>query len=284
MKVTAIRFAADNYAYWVQRIGSAIGFMLDTGSAPELLSFLKSKDLPKPMHILSTHKHSDHCGGNIELLAPGGKIYAGEKDAPEVPGCTTALKNGETFDIDGLKITTFHTPCHTVGSVLYYVKANELPNEKIYCEVKHTDKDGSWAEYSGGLNRAVFTGDTLFVAGCGRFFEGTASEMLDIMDKLKEFPDDLAIFCGHEYAFSSAKFGMQVEPENPHIKALLERSAESENGEFILPSSIGEEKLFNVFMRCKNEEVQKAVGSEDPVFCMNTLRTTKNKGAFKSAK
>lgn len=280
MRVTAIRFAADNYAYWVQRIGGTVGFLVDSGSAPELKSFFAAKGLPKLQHLFSTHKHMDHCGGNLGVISPTTKVYAGIEDAKEVPGCNAPLKDGDQLEIDGLTISALHVPCHTVGHMLYCVRANELANEKVGSVTVTKGEAGHWVEYSGGLNRVMFTGDTIFVGGCGRFFEGNASDMLKIMDRTSTLPEDLYLFCGHEYAFSDAKFGAQVEPGNPAMKELLERSAKSEAGEFILPSTLGDERRFNVFMRCRTKEVQAAVGSDDPLFCMNTLRTAKNKGSF----
>lgn len=281
MKVTAIRYMADNYAYWVERLGGTIGFLIDAGSSKELLSFFKAKGLKKPNHIFATHKHSDHCGGNLELITKATKVYAGELDAKEVPGCNTPLKDGETLDIDGLKISVFHTPCHTTGHVLYHVATTpEIPSEKPKENIKHSDELGTWVEYSGGINRALFTGDTLFVGGCGRFFEGTGAQMLNIMDKLHTLPDDLLVFCGHEYSSQNAEFGIKVEPHNTSLQAFLKESEKSEEGEFIIPSSIADEKQFNVFMRCRTKEIQSAVGSTDPEFCMNNLREAKNKGVF----
>ena len=281
MRVTAIRYAADNYAYWVQRLSSSsmtAGFLVDSGSVTELKAFFTAKEIPGPLHIFTTHKHLDHCEGNLKVAIPGTKIYAGEIDAPSVPGCTTPLKDGESIEIDGLKITAIHVPCHTTGHVMYLVKANDSPNEKIGTVLKH--EKNAWVEYS-SINRALFTGDTIFVGGCGRFFEGTGADMLRIMDKVLTFPDDLHVFCGHEYTFGDAKFGIQVEPGNVNIKELLEKSANAEEkGEYVLPSTIGDEKKYNVFMRCRTKEVQTAVKCEDPVKCIDYLRQAKNKGVF----
>lgn len=281
MKVSAIRFAADNYAYWVQRLGGTLGFFIDTGSYPEIHSFLKSNNLPAPMHIFSTHKHLDHCGGNMKLKGINTKIYAGELDANSVLGCTNPLKNNQRLEIDGMEINVINTPCHTTGHVMYQVKVNSNPNEKIRKIEKNINSNGHWIEYSEGINRALFTGDTIFVGGCGRFFEGNAEDMVKIMDKLLLMPEDLYLFCGHEYSFDNARFGLLVEPENTYMKGFYNKAELAKNkDDFMIPSTLKKEKMHNVFMRYRTKEIQRILNSNDPVKCMNILRNAKNKGKF----
>ena len=104
-----------------------------------------------------------------------------------------------------------HTPCHTKGHILYFCEspsvdsgAMEISIEKSYQHVKN-------------INRCIFTGDTIFIGGCGRFFEGTADQMLSAFDRLGELPDDTKIFCGHEYTIANLQFGIKAEPLNSHI-------------------------------------------------------------------
>jgi len=120
----------------------------------------------------------------------------------------------------------------------------------------------------------VFTGDTLFVGGCGRFFEGTAEEMHKSLSYLATLPEDTVTYNGHEYTASNFKFGAHVEPNNEAIKHGLKLASENEvtTGK----TTIGDEKSFNVFMRLDSPDVQKATGAFDAVAVMDKLRTMKN--------
>ena len=125
----------------------------------------------------------------------------------------------------------------------------------------------------------VFTGDTLFLGGCGRFFEGTAEQMYSaLIEKLSKLPDDTQVFCGHEYSLGNLKYGNHVEPENKDILDKIEWSkTKREANEPTVPSTIAEEKLINPFMRVNCESVQKfasAVGN--PIETMTYIRKIKD--------
>jgi hydroxyacylglutathione hydrolase len=136
-----------------------------------------------------------------------------------------------------------------------------------------------YVESPDAVQKAVFTGDTLFLGGCGRFFEGTADQMYSaLIEKLSILPDNTKVFCGHEYALGNLKFGKHVEPNNQDIlnkiKWCEERRAQNEP---TVPSTIAEEKLINPFMRVTCEPVQKfanAVG--DSIQTMAHIRKTKD--------
>lgn len=281
MKVTAIKFDTDNYAYWVHKIGGSIAVLIDAGSAPELQAFFKENGIPGPMHIFTTHKHFDHCGANDQVKNPETKIYAGDIEAVYVPGCKEHMKDGDSIVIDGMTITAIHAPCHTKGHMLYLFKVNDSANEGIGTVNEYKNSYGHWIEYSNGINRALFTGDTVFVGGCGKFFEGNGADMLKAMDKLEAFPDDLYIFPGHEYSFDNATFGLMVEPENVAMQGFMEKAkAAKEKDTFLIPSTLKEERTYNVFMRCRTKEIQEKVKSADPIECMNKLREAKNNKKF----
>lgn len=281
MKVTAIKFFSDNFAYWVQRVAGSVGILIDSGSAPEILSFFKSTGIPGPLHIFTTHKHFDHCGGNGEVKMAETKIHAGEHEAVYVPGCTDHMKDGESVAIDGMTITAMHVPCHTKGHVMYLVKANDSPNEPVGAGHEYKDSNGHWVEYSAGINRALFTGDTVFAGGCGKFFEGTGADMLKAMDKVEALPEDLYLFSGHEYSFDNASFGIMVEPESAAMQEFMAKAKEiKEKDGFFIPTTLKNEKKHNVFMRCRTKEIQDKLKSMDPVECMDRLREAKNNKKF----
>lgn len=123
--------------------------------------------------VLTTHKHHDHAGGNITIakMIPGLEIVGGDKD--HVQGCTSKVKDGDKISVGKIEITCLHTPGHTVGHICYYATEGE--------------------------QKVVFTGDTLFVGGVGRFFEGTPEEMQhSLIEKLGKLPPETLVYCGHE--------------------------------------------------------------------------------------
>lgn len=127
-------------------------------------------------------------------------------------------------------------------------------------------------------NKAVFTGDTLFLGGCGRFFEGTAEQMHSaLIGKLSKLPDETNVFCGHEYSLQNLKFGAHVEPDNNTIREKIDWSkAKREAGEPTVPSTIAEEKLINPFMRVETQAVQAFAKSTDAIETMTTIRKIKD--------
>ncbi|PIC47414.1 hypothetical protein B9Z55_006783 [Caenorhabditis nigoni] len=155
------------------------------------------------------------------------------------------------------QIRSFSTPCHTSGHICYFVSDPSNESEPP----------------------VLFTGDTLFIAGCGRFFEGTAPQMDTALNKiLKVLPEETLVYPGHEYTVANLKFAAHVEPQNPDVAAKLKWAQEQrEKGLFTVPSTIFDEKATNPFMRVvESEEVQKTVETNDPIEGMAKLREMKN--------
>jgi hydroxyacylglutathione hydrolase len=127
--------------------------------------------------------------------------------------------------------------------------------------------------------KVVFTGDTLFLSGCGRFFEGTADQMYSaLVEKLSKLPDDTQVYCGHEYSLQNLKYANHVEPNNETISAKIEWcKAKRAAGEPTVPSTIAEEKIINPFMRVDSEVVQKFANTlGDPIQTMTVIRKIKD--------
>lgn len=155
--------------------------------------------------VLTTHHHWDHAGGNAKLveqfakLKPGAKlaVYGGDD---RIGALTNKVGQGDALTIGELSIKCLFTPCHTTGHICYYVEAPAAANK-----------------------RCVFTGDTLFLAGCGRFFEGTAAQMYAaLIEKLSALPDDTLVFCGHEYSLQNLAFAQQIEPNNVNVQKKMQ--------------------------------------------------------------
>ncbi|THZ04805.1 Metallo-hydrolase/oxidoreductase, partial [Aureobasidium pullulans] len=196
-------------------------------------------------NIINTHHHHDHAGGNVEMLKTYPLPIIGGKDCTKV---TKTPAHGETFNVGSIKVKALHTPCHTQDSICYL--------------------------FEDGEDKAVFTGDTLFIGGCGRFFEGTAEEMHKALSKtLAALPDETKVYPGHEYTKGNVKFGIQVLQSEPVKKLEAFANANKQTqGKF----TIGDEKLHNVFMRLDDPTVQKATGKTSPVDVMAALREMKN--------
>ncbi|CDZ97030.1 succinate:fumarate antiporter [Phaffia rhodozyma] len=249
MKITPIKARSDNWMYIIQDTNSKKGAVVDPFNA-EKISAEVAKQGVEVTHLITTHHHYDHAGGNKDFVKnfPNVVVTGGSN---ECEGVTQIVKDGETFKIgDDLEVTCIHTPCHTQDSICYYV-VDKKSDEKV-----------------------VFTGDTLFTAGCGRFFEGTPEEMHSSLQKLMKLPETTKVLNGHEYTAGSAKFGAHVEPKNESIQTLLKAT---EQGDCVLNGyTIGDEKRWNVFVRLGEKSVQEYTRTVDPVTAMGVLREKKN--------
>jgi hydroxyacylglutathione hydrolase len=223
MRVIPVPCLSDNYAYLVTRDGSSDAFVVDPSESAPVIAALEREGL-RLVAIVNTHHHHDHVGGNEELRARFGDlpVYAHVSDVGRVPAQTERVEEGRSFHVAGLELHPLHVPGHTLGAVAYHVED------------------------------AVFTGDTLFVAGCGRLFEGTPEQMHDSLSgKLGRLPAATRVYCGHEYTVNNLRFAVHAEPENRAAAAMLEAAqATRAKGEPTVPSTIGDELRVNPFLRC----------------------------------
>ncbi|THZ19195.1 Metallo-hydrolase/oxidoreductase [Aureobasidium pullulans] len=247
--------SGNNYAYLVVDDNSKDAVIIDPANPSEVIPVLKKQvdsGAINLKNIINTHQsvltapsHHDHAGGNVEMLKTYPLPIIGGKDCTKV---TKTPAHGETFNVGSIKVKALHTPCHTQDSICYL--------------------------FEDGEDKAVFTGDTLFIGGCGRFFEGTAEEMHKALNKtLAALPDETKVYPGHEYTKGNVKFGIQVLQSEPVKKLEAFANANKQTqGKF----TIGDEKLHNVFMRLDDPTVQKATGKTSPVDVMAALREMKN--------
>jgi hydroxyacylglutathione hydrolase len=235
MQVEVVPCLEDNYAYVLRRPGSDRAVVVDASEAAPVRAALSRLGL-RLEAILSTHHHIDHVGGNLELVKefPGTRVFGFKSDAGRLPGLTDALEDDREFEVGGIEFRSVHIPGHTLGAVGY------LGDD------------------------AVFTGDTLFVAGCGRIFEGTPTQMYDSLnEKLARLPDATRVFCGHEYTAKNLEFAAFMEPGNDAVREKLGRVARARSlGEPTVPSTIGEERATNPFLRCESPEILAKVAAE----------------------
>jgi hydroxyacylglutathione hydrolase len=184
--------------------------------------------------ILVTHHHGDHTAG-IEALKQryACRVVAPAREAARIPQVDIPVREGDTVRVGSLAAAVLETPGHTNGHIAYWFRAEGL----------------------------AFVGDTLFSVGCGRVIEGTPEMMWRSLAKLQDLPDETKIYCGHEYTAANVRFALTVEPENA---ALRERAEEVSRlagaGQPTIPSTIGQEKAANPFLRADVPEVAAAVG------------------------
>ncbi len=248
-RVVPVPCLRDNYAYLVSAPGSAEAVVIDPSEAEPVVRALEREGLSLS-GILCTHHHWDHVGGNEALVErfPGLPVVASAHDQDRVPRITRTVRDGEELTIVGLTARCIDVPGHTLGAVAYVI------------------------------GDAVFTGDTLFVAGCGRLFEGTPAMMYDSLCKrLAALPPETRVFCGHEYTASNARFALAVEPENPALVTLAERArAASERGEPTVPSTVAAELAHNPFLRVDQAGIVARYGKATPEDTLGALRAEKD--------
>jgi len=250
MEIILLQALTDNYIYLIANKDLAI--VIDPSEAKPVLDYLAQHNL-KLTHILNTHHHNDHTGGNLELKEKTGAIVIGSTyDQHRINGISIALKDNDHFQIDGLEFVVMFVPGHTSGHIAFY-----FPKLK-----------------------SLFCGDTLFSLGCGRLFEGTAHQMYNSLDRIKSLPLDTLIYCGHEYTLNNAKFAITIEPGNHELIAKLEdvRLARK-NNQPTIPAILEDELKTNPFLRTESIEIRRNLqmvkASDVEVFA--EIRNRKNK-------
>ncbi|CRK37126.1 hypothetical protein BN1708_007316 [Verticillium longisporum] len=235
--------AVARVSLWMQRGGCP--HLVEV--APVLKKAIESKDIDLTA-IVNTHHHWDHAGGNKKLLQDLNLAKLPIIGGVQCEGVTRTPAHGTSFQLGSIAVKALHTPCHTQDSICWFLQ------------------DGD--------DKAVFTGDTLFHGGCGRFFEGNATEMHKALNEtLASLPDDTVVYPGHEYTKANVKFCISVLPSEAvrKLEAFAEANKETQ-GKF----TIGDEKQHNVFMRVEDPEIHKATGESEPVAVMAKLREMKN--------
>ncbi len=239
MEIVPVPLLSDNYGYLVIGPDGRRAAIVDCSEAEPVLREVARRGLQLEA-ILSTHHHYDHVGGNEEVAraVPGVRVLGSRADRTRVPALSEALTDGEDFEVAGLRGQALYIPAHTSGHLAYFFSAG-VPS--------------------------VFSGDTLFAAGCGRLFEGSPEQMMRSLAKLAALPDATRVYCGHEYTEKNLRFAQELEPENAAISAKLARvRAQRAKGEPTVPSTIAEEKATNPFLRSQVPELQKSVRARFP--------------------
>ena len=216
MKLIPLPAFDDNYIWLLHDGKNAL--VVDPGDAQPVLLALQTQGL-QLQGILVTHHHGDHTGGVDNLRNATGAAVFGPASEP-MPEPIHRVNDGDTVRLLGMDFQVMHVPGHTLGHIAYY------------------------------CSPYLFCGDTLFSAGCGRLFEGTAAQMQASLERLAALPPDTQVCCTHEYTLSNLKFALEVEPDN---QALIDYAARCRSlraqGQPTLPSSIALERQINPFLR-----------------------------------
>jgi hydroxyacylglutathione hydrolase len=231
IEIEIVPCLSDNYAYLVKS-GSSCA-VVDPSEAEPVKKALARRGWTLT-HILNTHHHLDHTGGNLALKQEtGAKVVGPGKDAERIPGIDIGVDEVSGWEFDGRKVQVLEVPAHTRGAITFVI-------------------DGH-----------AFTGDTLFVMGCGRLFEGDPQMMWTSLRKLMTLPDDTKIWCGHEYTQSNGRFALSLEPHNGALTARMDDvNTARAAGRATVPSTMGQEKQTNPFLRPASHELRASLGME----------------------
>ncbi|MEH6472623.1 MAG: hydroxyacylglutathione hydrolase [Halopseudomonas sp.] len=230
-QISPISAFNDNYIWMLQHPAHpGLAVAIDPGQAEPVEAWLEQHNL-KLAAILVTHHHPDHTGGISDLSKPGVTIY-GPANSP-FSDISQPLHDGDQIELLGQRLTIKTVPGHTLDHLAYVTSAaNSDEVTQLFC------------------------GDTLFVGGCGRLFEGSAEQMQRAMAFFRSLPDNTQICCAHEYTLANLAFAAAVEPNNAAIQNTISRCQQlRDQGLPTVPGSIAEERLINPFMRYDHPDV-----------------------------
>jgi hydroxyacylglutathione hydrolase len=251
LKILQLPVLNDNYIYVIHDDISQQTAAVDPALAQPVLDAIQQHGW-QLHYVFNTHHHGDHVGGNLELKARTGcKIVAARQDAYRIPALDIALQDGDSFQLGQHPIRIIETHGHTSGHVVYYFAEDAL----------------------------LFCGDTLFVMGCGRLFEGTAQQLWQSLQKLKKLPANTKVYCAHEYSLSNGKFALSVEADNLALQRRMAEITELRTADCpTVPSTIAQELATNPFFREESLSVQKTLKMQgkSPLEVFTALRKAKD--------
>jgi hydroxyacylglutathione hydrolase len=226
LTVSAVPVLSDNYVWLIHDAESGETAAVDPSVADPVLAAAEAQGL-RITQVLNTHWHPDHTGGNDAIRDATRCTITGPAEAERVSKMDRIVSEGDRIQVGGSEAIVWDIPAHTAGHIALYF-----------------EDDGM-----------IFVGDTMFAMGCGRLFEGTAEQMYANMQRIAALPDDVRIYCGHEYTLANARFSAHVDPDNADVARRLEQvSAMREAGQITLPTTVAEERATNPFVRAKNSK------------------------------
>lgn len=226
MEIIAVPVLTDNYVWVIHDPETGETAAVDPSVADPVLDAVAAKGW-RLTHVLNTHWHPDHTGGNAGIKTATGALVTAPAEAERVSNVDRVVAEGDRVNVCGAEAVVWDIPAHTAGHVAYYFE-----NEGM-----------------------IFVGDTMFAMGCGRLFEGTAEQMYANLRRIAALPSDVRIYCGHEYTLANARFAAHAEPDNSAIATRLGAvTKQRDAGSITLPTTVGEECETNPFVRATNEQ------------------------------
>jgi hydroxyacylglutathione hydrolase len=232
LEIELVPCLSDNYAYLIHDPDEDFCAIVDPSEARPVKAALKARGW-RLTHILNTHHHPDHTGGNAALKSEyGAKVVGPGKDRDRIPALDEGVEEGSHFALGSHRACVLEIPAHTRAHIAFAFEA-----------------DG-----------AVFTGDTLFAMGCGRLFEGTPEMMWQSLSKLMTLADSTRVYCGHEYTLNNGRFALTLEPGNADLTARMQEVERLRASDApTIPSTIGLEKRTNPFLRPQSAEIRRTL-------------------------
>ncbi|KAL3635045.1 Glyoxalase 2-5 [Castilleja foliolosa] len=252
LQIELVPCLQDNYAYLLHDVDTGTVGVVDPSESVPIIDALNKRNW-NLNYILNTHHHHDHTGGNMDLKERyGAKVIGSSLDKERIPGIDIELKDGDKWMFASHEVLVMETPGHTRGHIGFY-----FPGSK-----------------------SIFTGDTLFSLSCGKLFEETPQQMLLSLKKITSLPDDISVYCGHEYTLSNSKFALSIEPGNKELQSYATHVTRTrKKGLPTIPTSLKTEKLCNPFLRTSSMEIRRSLKipeSADDAEALGAIRQAKD--------
>ena len=226
LSVSAVPVLSDNYVWLIHDAESGETAAVDPSVADPVLAAAEAQGL-RLTQVFNTHWHPDHTGGNDAIRDGTGCTITGPAEAERVSKMDRIVSEGDRIRVGGAEAVVWDIPAHTAGHIGLYFEDEGM----------------------------IFVGDTMFAMGCGRLFEGTPEQMYANMQRIAALPEEVRIYCGHEYTLANARFAAHAEPDNRDVARRMEETAAlREAGKVTLPTTVAEERATNPFVRAKDVE------------------------------
>ena len=238
LSVSAVPVLTDNYVWLIHDSESGDTAAVDPSVADPVLDAAVASGW-RLTQVLNTHWHPDHTGGNAAIQHTTGCTITAPAEAERVSKVDRIVAEGDRIRVGRAQAVVWDIPAHTAGHIAYYFEDE----------------------------RMIFVGDTMFAMGCGRLFEGTPQQMYANLQRIAALPDDVRIYCGHEYTLANARFAAHTEPGNADVAARLKQVERLRSeGKITLPTTVAEERATNPFVRSSDVETFARLRSEKDSF------------------
>jgi len=226
LEIVAVPVLSDNYVWLLHDRESGETAAVDPSVAEPVLEVAATRGW-RLTQVLNTHWHPDHTGGNAAIQGATGSPITAPAEAERVSKVDRVVAEGDRVRVCAAEAVVWEIPAHTAGHIAYYFEDEGI----------------------------IFVGDTMFAMGCGRLFEGTAQQMYANLQRIAALPEDVRIYCGHEYTLANAQFAAHAFPNNDAISDRLAKVvAARDAGQPTVPTTVAEERATNPFLLARDVE------------------------------